>query len=90
MTAMTEDFEKLKEIDGEAGERVIENLKDISSVFAGYIIEFPFGDIYSFHSYSMISDQIQSSSMLDVRYLVIYGIPDIVTTHNSFLIFTSS
>jgi hypothetical protein len=54
MTAMIEDFEKLKEIDGEAGERVIESLKDISSDFAGYIIEFPFGDIYSFHSYSMI------------------------------------
>ena len=40
-------FEKLKEIDGEAGERVIESLKDISSDFAKYIIEFPFGEIYS-------------------------------------------
>jgi 4-carboxymuconolactone decarboxylase len=40
-------FEKLKEIDGEAGERVIESLKDISPDFAKYIIEFPFGDIYS-------------------------------------------
>jgi 4-carboxymuconolactone decarboxylase len=40
-------FEKLKEIDGEAGERVIESLKDISSDFARYLIEFPFGDIYS-------------------------------------------
>jgi 4-carboxymuconolactone decarboxylase len=40
-------LEKLKEIDGEAGERVIESLKDISPDFARYIIEFPFGDIYS-------------------------------------------
>ena len=40
-------LEKLKEIDGEAGERVIESLKDISPDFAKYIIEFPFGDIYS-------------------------------------------
>jgi 4-carboxymuconolactone decarboxylase len=40
-------FEKLKEIDGEAGERVIESLKDISPDFARYLIEFPFGDIYS-------------------------------------------
>ena len=40
-------LEKIKEIYGEAGERVIENLKDISPDFARYIIEFPFGDIYS-------------------------------------------
>ena len=40
-------FEKLKEIDGETGERVIESLKDISPDFAKYIIEFPFGDLYS-------------------------------------------
>ena len=40
-------FEKLKEIDGQAGERVIESLKDISPDFARYIIEFPFGDVYS-------------------------------------------
>src|SRR5919199_4979534 len=40
-------FEKIREIYGEAGERVIENLKGISPDFARYIIEFPFGDIYS-------------------------------------------
>ena len=38
---------KLKEIDGEAGERVIESLKDIAPDFARLLIEFPFGDIYS-------------------------------------------
>lgn len=40
-------WEKLKEIDGEQGERVIESLKDIAPDFARYLIEFPFGDIYS-------------------------------------------
>ena len=40
-------WQKLKEIDGEAGERVIESLKDIAPDFARYLIEFPFGDIYS-------------------------------------------
>jgi 4-carboxymuconolactone decarboxylase len=33
-------WEKLKEIDGEAGERVIESLKDIAPDFARYLIEF--------------------------------------------------
>ena len=40
-------WEKLKEIDGEAGEAVIENLKDVAPDLAKYIIEFSFGDIYS-------------------------------------------
>lgn len=39
-------WDKLKEIDGEAGERVIESLAPIAPDFARYIIEFPFGDIY--------------------------------------------
>jgi 4-carboxymuconolactone decarboxylase len=40
-------LEKLKEIDGEAGERVIQSLKDIAPDLARYVIEFPFGDVYS-------------------------------------------
>lgn len=40
-------WDKLKEIDGEAGERVIEALAPIAPDFARYLIEFPFGDIYS-------------------------------------------
>ena len=40
-------WEKLKEIDGEAGERVVSSLKDIAPDFARLLIEFPFGDIYS-------------------------------------------
>lgn len=40
-------WEKLKEIDGKAGENVIESLRDIAPDFAKLLIEFPFGDIYS-------------------------------------------
>lgn len=38
---------KLDEIDGQQGHQVIESLADISPDFAQYLIEFPFGDIYS-------------------------------------------
>ena len=38
---------RLKEIDGEAGERVVESLVGIAPDFARYLVEFPFGDIYS-------------------------------------------
>jgi 4-carboxymuconolactone decarboxylase len=40
-------WQRLQEIDGAAGERVIDSLKDIAPDFARYLIEFPFGDIYS-------------------------------------------
>jgi 4-carboxymuconolactone decarboxylase len=40
-------WDKLKEVDGEAGERVMESLKDIAPDLARYVIEFPFGDVYS-------------------------------------------
>lgn len=40
-------WEKLKEVDGKAGERVVDSLKDIAPDFARLLIEFPFGDIYS-------------------------------------------
>lgn len=39
--------QNLSHIDGEAGEAVIESLKDISPDFARYVIEYPFGDIYN-------------------------------------------
>lgn len=38
---------KLAEIDGEGGAAVIASLADIAPDFARYIVEFPFGDIYS-------------------------------------------
>jgi 4-carboxymuconolactone decarboxylase len=40
-------LQKLAEIDGDAGERVIASLQEIAPDLARYIIEFPFGDIYS-------------------------------------------
>ncbi|MBN2383375.1 carboxymuconolactone decarboxylase family protein [bacterium] len=39
-------WDKLAEIDGEQGKRVMEALKDISPEFADLLIEFPFGDVY--------------------------------------------
>lgn len=38
---------KLREVDGQAGDRVVQSLEDIAPDFARYLIEFPFGDIYS-------------------------------------------
>lgn len=40
-------WEKLKEIDGQAGVNVFEILQDISPDLGKYIIEYPFGDVYS-------------------------------------------
>jgi 4-carboxymuconolactone decarboxylase len=40
-------WEKLKEIDGRAGEQVIDSLAEIAPDFARMLIEFPFGDIYT-------------------------------------------
>jgi 4-carboxymuconolactone decarboxylase len=57
-------FEKLKEIDGESGESVIESLKDISPDFARYLIEFPFGDIYSRKELDLKSREIATVAAL--------------------------
>ncbi len=38
---------RLAEIDGDAGRRVIDGLRDVAPDLARYVIEFPFGDIYS-------------------------------------------
>lgn len=40
-------WDKLREIDGKAGENVITALADIAPDFARLLIEFPFGDVYS-------------------------------------------
>ncbi|MEM9574433.1 MAG: carboxymuconolactone decarboxylase family protein [Pseudomonadota bacterium] len=39
--------EALAAIDGQAGQNVIDSLADIAPELATYIIEYPFGDIYS-------------------------------------------
>jgi 4-carboxymuconolactone decarboxylase len=40
-------WEKINEIDSEAGNRLLESLRDIAPDFGRYCIEFPFGDILS-------------------------------------------
>lgn len=40
-------WDRLRDIDGEAGEQVIDSLSTVAPDLARYIIEFPFGDIYS-------------------------------------------
>lgn len=57
-------LEKLKEIDGEAGEKVIEALEDISPDLARYTIEFPFGDIYSRSGLDLRSREIATIAAL--------------------------
>lgn len=39
--------EMLQKVDGKGGKAVVESLKDIAPDFARYLLEFPFGDIYS-------------------------------------------
>lgn len=39
--------EMLQKVDGKGGDVVVESLQDIAPDFAQYLIEFPFGDIYS-------------------------------------------
>ncbi len=43
----TRGLRALEAIDGDAGKRVMDSLADIAPDFARYLIEFPFGDIYS-------------------------------------------
>lgn len=40
-------WEKLEEISGGEGKKVLESLKDIAPDLGQYIVEFPYGDIYS-------------------------------------------
>jgi len=51
-------WNKLKEIDGEAGEKVINGLKDISPDLGKFIIEFAFGDIYTRNGLDLKSKEI--------------------------------
>ena len=54
----------LSEVDGEAGEAVIRSLGDIAPDLARYIIEYPFGDIYSRPGLDLRSRQIATIGML--------------------------
>lgn len=47
MTRLERGKRALNEIDGQAGQNVIDALVDIAPDFATYLLEFPFGDIYT-------------------------------------------
>lgn len=57
-------WDKLKEIDGEAGEKVIESLKNIAPDLGRYTIEYPFGDIYSRQGLDLKSREIATVAAL--------------------------
>lgn len=55
---------KLQEIDGDAGKNVIESLQDICPDLGRFIIEFPFGDIYSRPALDLKSREIATVAAL--------------------------
>lgn len=57
-------WEKLKEIDPDAGERAIDALQEICPDLARYTIEFPFGDVYSRGVLSLKEREIASVAAL--------------------------
>ncbi len=57
-------WNKLREIDGEAGERVVEALRDVAPDLARYMIEFPFGDVYSRDGLDLKSREIATVAAL--------------------------
>jgi len=57
-------LKKLTEIDGEAGQKVIDSLAAISPDLAKYTIEFPFGDIYQRPGLDLKSREIATVSAL--------------------------
>ena len=57
-------LQKLKEIDAEQVGRIISNLQEIAPDFAKYLIEFPFGDIYSRPGLDIKSRQIATVAAL--------------------------
>ena len=60
----TTGLELLKQIDGEAGQNVIDSLQDISPDLAKYTIEYPFGDIYARKGLDLKSREIATVAAL--------------------------
>jgi 4-carboxymuconolactone decarboxylase len=54
----------LAEIDGQAGQKVIDALADIAPEFGRYVIEFPFGDIYSREGLDLRSREVATIAAL--------------------------
>ena len=57
-------LQRLSEIDGKAGEEVVAGLQDISPDFARYLIEYPFGDIYTREGLDIRSREIATIAAL--------------------------
>ena len=55
---------KLAEVDAEAGQPVIASLREIAPDFATYLVEFPFGDIYSRQGLDLRSREIATIAAL--------------------------
>jgi 4-carboxymuconolactone decarboxylase len=66
--ATNERFERglraLAEIDGQAGQKVIDSLANIAPEFGRYLIEFPFGDIYSRRGLDLRSREVATIAAL--------------------------
>jgi 4-carboxymuconolactone decarboxylase len=60
--------EKLNEVDGHAGENVINSLKSVAPDLGKYIIEFAFGDVYSRPGLSL-----QEREMITITSLLTAG-----------------
>lgn len=57
----------LQQVDGKGGDAVVESLKDIAPDFARYLIEFPFGDIYSRPGLDLRSREIATVAALTAQ-----------------------
>lgn len=57
-------WNKLMEVDGVGGERVVESLHDIAPDLARYVVEFGFGDIYSREGLSLPQRQLVTLASL--------------------------
>jgi 4-carboxymuconolactone decarboxylase len=59
-------LKKLEEVDGEGGTRVIQSLEEICPDLGRYLVEFPFGDIYSRPTLDLKSREIAAVAALTV------------------------
>ncbi|MDC5839883.1 carboxymuconolactone decarboxylase family protein [Vibrio europaeus] len=57
-------LEQLDKIDGEAGRNVVESLEDVCPDLAKFIIEYPFGDIYTREGLDIKSREIATVAAL--------------------------
>lgn len=63
-TRLERGLRALAEIDGPGGQKVVDALADIAPDFGRYIIEFPFGDIYSRSGLDLRSREIATIAAL--------------------------